>query len=215
MRVLLIGAGGHGQVVADILRSNPVSSHEVVGFLDDEPATRERDGVADVVLGPIEARGRVPHDAVIVCVGDNVARKRIFLALEADGAQFATAVHRAVVLAPDVAVGTGTMICAGVVVNVGTRIGRNAIVNTSCSIDHHCVIEDHVHVAPGVRLGGNVTIGEGTLVGIGATVLPGVKVGARAVVGGGSVVVRDVPSGITIAGNPATAIVSRRASGIQ
>jgi sugar O-acyltransferase (sialic acid O-acetyltransferase NeuD family) len=215
MRILLIGAGGHGQVVADILRSKPDAGHVVVGFLDDDPVARERAGSGDAVLGRVEARGKIPHDAVIVCVGDNSARARIFQALAAEGARFATAVHRASVLAPDVAIGAGTVICAGVVVNVGTRIGRNAIVNTSCSIDHHCAIGDHVHIAPGVHLGGNVTIGEGALIGIGATVLPGVKVGAHAVVGAGSVVLRDLPSGVTVVGNPATAIEKRRTDGVR
>jgi carbonic anhydrase/acetyltransferase-like protein (isoleucine patch superfamily) len=83
------------------------------------------------------------------------------------------------------------------------------ILNTSCSVDHHNVIGDHVHIAPGARLGGHVTIGEGTLVGIGATVLPGCRVGSWSIVGAGAVVTEDLSDGLVAVGSPARTVSER------
>ena len=48
-----------------------------------------------------------------------------------------------------------------------------------------------------------MTVGEGALVGIGASVAPGCAIGARATVGAGAAVVRDIPAGATAVGVPA------------
>jgi acetyltransferase-like isoleucine patch superfamily enzyme len=85
-------------------------------------------------------------------------------------------------------------------------VGSNVILNTGCSIDHHNVIGDHAHIAPGARLGGNVTVGQGTLIGIGAIVLPGRHIGAWSVVAAGAVVTKDIPDGVVALGSPARTI---------
>jgi len=64
---------------------------------------------------------------------------------------------------------------------------RGVILNTACSVDHHCRVGDYVHIAPGARIGGEVTIGDRALVGLGAIVLPRVTIGHDAVVGAGAV----------------------------
>jgi acetyltransferase-like isoleucine patch superfamily enzyme len=85
-------------------------------------------------------------------------------------------------------------------------IGDNVILNTGCTVDHHNRIGNHARIAPGVHLSGDVTIGEGTLVGIGATMIPQRTVGAWSVIGAGSVVTRDIPAYATAVGMPARVI---------
>jgi len=204
MRLLILGAGGHAQVVADAVTAGaPANGLELIGYLDDDPARLGEDLGGVRVLGPLAARPAMPHDGVVVAIGSNARRAAIFDVLGRDGETLVTVSHPSAIIAASVVIGAGTMICAGVIVNPHASIGRNVILNTGCSIDHHGRVEDHAHIAPGARLGGNVTVGRGTLVGIGAVVLPGVSIGAGAVVGGGSVVVRDVADGDTVAGNPA------------
>ena len=205
MKVLVFGAGGHGQVVADVLQTQARAGEQVefIGFVDDR-IDRVHDGRSGPgVLGTLSDWPTIVHDALIVAIGDNGVRRRVFEEAARRGARFAIAKHPSAVVACDVRVDPGTMICAGVVVNPRAVIGANTILNTASSVDHHCRVADHVHIGPGVRLGGDVEIGEGALLGIGAVVLPGLKVGGWAVVGAGAVVITDVLPGTTVAGVPA------------
>jgi len=205
MRVLIIGAGGHGQVVADILfrMREHDGAVDPIGYLDDDPSLHGQQILGLPVLGTSADLAGVAHDAVIVAIGDNAVRRRLFEQLSANGEQLVTVIHPDSVVAPDVTVGPGTVICAGVVINPGSVVGSNVILNTSCSIDHHNLIGDHVHIAPGVHLGGQVVVSEGALVGIGTTVMGRRLIGDRSVVGAGSVVTHDVPDGVKVVGNPA------------
>ena len=195
-------------MVADILlRAHDAGTdYKPIGFLDDASALAGTTIMGLPVLGAIAQLDEFDHDAVIVAIGDNRIRARIFESVRARGERIVNAVHPAAVLAPDVRLGEGVMICAGVVVNTGTVIGDNVILNTGCTVDHHNRIGSHAHIAPGVHLGGDVTIGEGTVVGIGATVIPQRTVGAWSAIGAGSVVTRDIPAYATAVGMPARVI---------
>jgi sugar O-acyltransferase (sialic acid O-acetyltransferase NeuD family) len=209
MKVLILGAGGHGQVVADILLArvrSGGSDAQPLGFLDDDPALLDRTFQGLPVLGSIAQVASIPHDAVVVAIGDNLTRQRISLRLESQGERFAAAIHPSAVVGSDVEIGAGTMVCAGSVVNPGVRLGRGVILNTACSVDHHNHVGDYAHIAPGAHLGGDVHIGEGALIGLGAGVLPGRQVGAWATVGAGATVTRDVPGRATVVGLPARVI---------
>lgn len=205
LQVLIIGAGGHGQVVADILLRMGEAGRPLqpVGYVDDDPALAGAVRLGLPVLGATADLERIPCDAVIVAIGQNAIRARFFSTLAEDQRPVATAIHPSAVLAPDVIVGPGTVVCAGVVVNPGARIGANVILNTGCTVDHHCVVGDHAHIAPGVHMGGEVVVGEGALVGIGATVLPGCTVGAWSVVGAAALVHRDLSAHCLAYGVPA------------
>lgn len=199
MRVVIVGAGGHAQVVADILWRMRDAGQDVLPlvYLDDDVGLHGQVLLDVPVMGAVDQLDQVEHEAVIVAIGNGRIRQKLFLALQAQGVQFAVARHPTAVIAPGVQIGPGTMICANVVVNTGAVIGQNVILNTACTVDHHNHIGDHAHIAPGAHLGGDVQVGEGTLVGIGAIVLPQRRLGDWSIVGGGAVVVKDVVAGTT------------------
>ena len=209
--ILIIGSGGHGQVVADIFRARRRAglTEIATAFLDDDPRRHRALLVGSRVLGGTALLATEPHDAVVVAIGDNQTRAQLFERLTINGEVLAVAEHPRSIVAEDVVVGAGAMICAGAVINTGSVIGANTIVNTAATVDHHASIGDHVHLAPGVHLGGEVRVGAGALIGIGAVVLPRVTVGAWSTVGAGAVVTCDVPPGTTVAGVPARQLAVR------
>jgi sugar O-acyltransferase (sialic acid O-acetyltransferase NeuD family) len=207
-RILIVGAGGHAQVVADILKqANNIGETSIpVGFVDDNPALHHQNLLGLPVFGTIAERKRIAYDSVIVAVGNNTTRKILSNRLVHEGEQFFTAVHPSAIIAPDVQIGTGTMICAGVIVNPCSVIGKHSILNTGCTLDHHNQIGDYAHIAPGVHTGGEVSVGEGSMIGIGATVIPRCQIRKWSIVGAGAVVIADVPEQVVMAGVPARII---------
>ncbi len=205
MQVIVLGAGGHGQVVADILWRMQAAGEAVepIGFLDDADSWQGQWVSKLPVLGKTADLFRFAHDALVVAIGNNLTRQRVAQALQVQGEQFITVCHPTAVIAPDVSIGPGTMICANVVINPGTVIGSHAILNTACTVDHHNRIGDFVHIAPGAHLGGDVQVGQGSLIGIGGIVTPQRQVGSWCTVGAGAVVIQDVPDGVTAVGVPA------------
>ncbi|MCB0164900.1 MAG: acetyltransferase [Anaerolineae bacterium] len=209
MNVIIIGAGGHGQVVADILQAvvkSGRSSIRPIGYLDDQPAIPPSARLGLPVLGPVARLSHYDHQGVIVAIGHNATRSRLIQQLCEQGEQLISAIHPTAIVGGEVIIEAGTVVCAGAIINPGSHIGRGVILNTGCTVDHHNRIGAYVHIAPGVHLGGDVTVGEGTLVGIGATVMPQSQVGVWSIVGAGAVVTTPVADRCTVVGVPARPI---------
>ena len=203
-RIVIIGAGGHGLVVADILLATRSSQPlEIAAVLDDNPALTGTRILDLPILGTSELLSRIDHDAVFVAIGDNARRDQVASELLRRGERLFTARHPQAIVAAGVECGPGCMIAAGAVVAPGVAIGTGVIINTRCSVDHQSVLEPFAHVSPGATLGGDVRIGARTLIGIGATVMPGRRIGADTIIGAGAVVVHDIPDGVVAVGVPA------------
>ncbi|MEC7351695.1 MAG: acetyltransferase [Planctomycetota bacterium] len=201
-RLLVLGAGGNGRVVADI--ASIIGDWHHIAFLDDHPGDSR---VCDQweVLGPCaELRQHAPDfDAAVVAFGDNALRERWFdTVLECD-LEPATIVAPTASVSPRCLLGPGTIVMPQAVVNVGSITGRCCLVNTASTIDHDCCLGDAVHVSPGANLGGGVRVGDRTWIGIGASVNHEVTIGKDVVVGGGAAVVADLPDACCAVGVPA------------
>lgn len=208
MDVVVVGAGGHAQVVADcLLRARERGGDTTpIGFVDDDPRFLGKSFLSLPVLGTIAELGSISHDGVVVAIGNNRVREAIAAQLAGKGEKFVTVIHPSAIIAPDVLIADGAMLCAGCVVNTGSEIGAHVIVNTAGSIDHHNRIGAFAHVAPGVHLGGDVSVGKGSLIGIGATVSNGINIGEASIVGAGAVVIRNVEDHQVVVGVPASPI---------
>lgn len=91
---------------------------------------------------------------------------------------------------------------ANVSINPSASIGNHCIINTGSIVEHDCVLSDFVHISPKAALAGNVFVGEGTQIGIGAAVIQGIKIGKWVTVGAGAVIIKDIPDYAVVVGNP-------------
>lgn len=203
-RLVIIGAGGHGRVICDVLRLQGTA--QVVGFVDDAPNLQGKTVHGLPVIGTTEDLAKLRRrriDVFVAAIGDNAIRARKFAEATDAGLDPWDAIHPSSIIAAGVTWAPGIQVVAGVVVNPDARLGSNVILNTACSVDHDCKIGDHCFVGPGARVGGTVSIEEGAFLGIGALVLPNLCVGQWSTVGAGAVVTRDVPPRCVVVGCPA------------
>jgi sugar O-acyltransferase (sialic acid O-acetyltransferase NeuD family) len=204
-RIVILCAGGQGAIVADILqRAHEAGSDAVpIGFVDDTSGLVGTAILGIDVLASIASLKDIGHDAVIVALGDNRARREMTERLLASGERLATAIHPRACIAPSASIGEGSMISAGAIVTPRAVIGRGVILNTNCSVDHDSVIDDFAHVSAGATVGARCHIGAEALIALGATVVSRMTVGARTIIGSGAAVVNPIPPDVVAFGVPA------------
>lgn len=183
--VIIIGAGGHGKVVADIIAK---SNDKVIGFLDDSNSIDRI--LTYPVLGKASDCNKYQDKEFFLAIGNNETRKRI--ATEYPMLKFYTAIHPSAIISENVNISEGACVMAGAVINSSAEIGKHCIINTSSVIEHDDIISDFVHISPGAVLCGTVIVGECTHIGAGATVKNNVKIAPNVVVGAGATVVDDI-----------------------
>lgn len=210
--VVILGAGGHGRVIADSLMAmiDNGAPFLFAGFTDESlsKGVHVDDGV---VLGK-DSDLKVLLDSGIACHfivgvgsvrGGGALRAKIYRRAIEAGLSPVSVIHPSAVLSCRVDIGHGCAIMAGAIINTGARLGENCIVNTRASLDHDTHIGNHVHIAPGSVLSGNVSVADYSLIGVGAVVMQGIQIGTNATIGAGSTVVRSVDADTTVIGTRA------------
>lgn len=196
---MVIGASGHGKVIADIAKA--MDTWQQILFLDDNAEVKTCAGFK--VVGTSQDVEKYIHDSVyVVAIGNNAIREKVQSHLEDINAQMATLVHPSAVIGSMVSLGGGTVVMAGVIVNSSTKTGRGCILNTACTIDHDNSLGDYVHVSPGVNLAGTVAVGRSSWIGTGSVVINNINICENVVVGGGSLVISDIEEKGTYIGSP-------------
>ncbi|MSO86136.1 MAG: UDP-glucose 4-epimerase [Acidimicrobiia bacterium] len=205
MSIVIVGAGGHGREVFDVVEA---CGGSCLGFVDDgspdlEPLRRR--GVS--VLGNVGFLAEL--DALVLLgIGESATRRRVGDTLDAHRALLwsPALVHPLASTGSEVELGVGTVLCAGARLTTHITIGRHGYLGPNATLGHDAILEDYVTVLPGATVSGAVHLESGVSIGTGAHILPGVRVGEAAVVGAGAVVLADVAPGATVVGVPARPI---------
>jgi len=198
-KLIIIGASGHGKVVADI--AIKMNKWQSIAFLDDDESIKTSMGLE--VIGKTAVAVTYKDEAdFFVAIGSNATREKIQEKLMDEGLNLVSLVHPSAVIGTDVEVDIGTAVMAGVVINSSSRIGKGCIINTSSSLDHDNLIEEYVHISPGASLAGTVKVGKGSWLGIGSIVSNNVNICSGCKVGAGAVVVKDITEPGTYVGVP-------------
>ena len=187
--LIIIGASGHGRVIADMAQK--LNQWTTIAFLDDDDSLRTCLGYP--VIGKVEeALGYIDRADFVVAIGNNEIRSKFQQKLEVAGGQLATLIHPQASVGLEVRIGAGTVVMAGSVINTGSSLGKGCIVNTGATVDHDNRLGDYVHLSPGVHLAGTVTIGEMCWLGIGSIVSNNLRLSSHVQLGAGAVVVEDL-----------------------
>jgi len=199
-KLLIVGAGGHGKVLADISRR--INRWKYIAYVDDNLVGQSIMGI-DVIGKASDAFLLIPEYDIIVGIGNNTVRYQYQSKLEASGASIPILIHPNAVVGDEVTFGNGTVVMAGAVINCCTKIGKGCIINAGSTVDHDNIIEDYVHISPGVHIAGTVRIGRATWLGIGSIVSNNLKITSDCIIGAGAVVINDLMHPGTYVGVPA------------
>lgn len=199
--VIIIGAGGHAKVVADIIKK---SGDNICGFLDDYIKLNTVIIDSYKVIGKIndclKLKEEIKNVKYIIAIGNNDIRKEI---AEKYNLEYYTAIHPLAYIGAEVIIEEGTVVMPFACVNASSKIGKHCIVNTGALIEHDNIIKDYVHISPKAALAGTVTIGEKTQIGINATVKNNINITNNCLIGAGAVVVKNIDEPGTYIGIPA------------
>jgi sugar O-acyltransferase (sialic acid O-acetyltransferase NeuD family) len=181
----------------------------VAAFVENEDKSKDGGTLCD---RPILWVDRLPQGAECLCALSTTTRSR-FIEQVQGRAEFVNMVHPSSVILPGTTLGEGTVVSSGVLIASHTRIGRHVFINRGARIGHHTRIGDIVTIQPGANIGGLIEIDDSVYIGMSATVIERRKIGTGVTVAAGSVVIRDVPDRVMVAGNPA--VVKREIAGAK
>lgn len=184
--VIVIGASGHGKVIADIIIK---SGDHVRGFLDDAPGITSIVGIP--VLGQISDYKKYIDSEFIIAIGNAIIREKISKQLA--GVSWYTAIHPTAVISDlGVMINEGTAVMANAVINSCAQIGKHCIINTGAIVEHDNILGDYVHISPNATLAGTVMVGKHTHIGVGTSVKNNISITHDCMIGAGSVVIKEL-----------------------
>lgn len=200
-RLIIIGAGGHGKVVADIARQN---GYLFIHFLDDD-ISKKKNGNYDVIGTTEDIDKYINSDKeydFFVAVGNNEYRKKYINLLTEKKQVLPFLIHPRATVDYSSDIGEGSVVMANAVINADASIGKGCIINTAATVDHDCTIGDYVHISPGVHVAGQVTIGNNSWIGTGSNIINNVTIHQDVIIGAGTTVINSIKESGTYVGLP-------------
>lgn len=207
-KIVIYGAGGLGREVLQLVRQTLCrEGAQVLGFIDDfaAPGTVLNDAP---VLGGDSLLGTMTEPfSLVFGFASPENKKEKFRRLKGNPLiSFPRVIHPSASISEYAQLGEGTVIAASCIVSIDAALGDCVFLNNGALVGHDSAVGDFTSVMPLAAISGNVSIGEGCLIGAQSAIRQGLTIGRDCVVGMGSIVLRDVPDGSTVLGNPAKKI---------
>ncbi len=201
-KIIIVGAGSVGGHVA----SNPELyglDDRIFGFVDDDLSKHGQLFCGYKVIDSVDWLLDQQDFDVIIGIAFPKVKQALIKKLSGNSSiSFPSITANNAWISNDCSIGIGSIIYPGTSINYGSKIGDFVVINMNCALGHHAIVGDYCSFAPGVLLGGHTTIGHATEMGIGSTTLQGIEIGKEVIVGGQSMVISNIPDGVTVAGVP-------------
>ncbi len=205
-KLLILGSGGHGRVVADVAEKSNL--FQEISFLDNNflSFNISKSANSKKVIGEISKQNIEKYSSefthAFVGIGDNKVRIKWLKEILNFNYIIPIIIDPSAEISKYTEIEKGCFINTNVVIQCNTKIKFGAILNTSCTVDHDSIIGEGTHISPGVNIAGNVNIGKYCWIGIGSQIIQKVSIGNNVIVGGGSLVLKDIPDNKKAFGNP-------------
>jgi sugar O-acyltransferase (sialic acid O-acetyltransferase NeuD family) len=196
-----------GREILSLVKS--LDDWEAIGFIDDSQTKGTIIHDLEILGGFSFLQEMKSRAHVILAFGDPSVKKRIAIQFRNINVDFPVLIHPTAVIQDTASVnlGPGTVICAGAVLTTDIILGEHVLINLNSTIGHDCRIGNFSSIMAGVNLAGGVELSEEVLIGSGSNVINRIKIGAGSIVGMGSVVLKNVGSGLTVAGVPSRTLL--------
>lgn len=206
-KLFIVGAGGFGRELASWINDIPESERNWImsGFLDDDSNALKPFGNFASAM-PL-ASHQVSKDNIYLCgVGSPKIKKKVIQPLLEQGAQFISFVHPRAIIGDRVKLGAGVVICPESVLSCDIELGDFTMINLRSTVGHDVKVGSWSTISAQCDLTGGVQLGAEVFLASRVSVIPGKKVGDGATIGAGSVVMTNIPDGVTAFGSPARVI---------
>lgn len=203
----IIGAGSVGGFVASNFEDFKLK-YKLAGFLDDDEKKIGTEFCGLPILDKIESIKRMKGIALIIGIAFPKIKEQILnKIISSKEIEFPSLIHPQSWISKDVSIGKGVIIYPNCSINYGSVIGDFVVMNMNCAIGHHTSIGKFCSLAPGVQTGGHTRILEGADIGVGAATKQNITIGKYAVIGGQTMLIKDVKDYETIVGVPGRKIL--------
>lgn len=200
---LLLVLGTSDFAIQNAALAEEIPGVEVAGFVENLDRERCEGSVEGIPVFWIDDIAAMAATHQVVC-GLGTTRRHVFIEQAKQlGMPFATLVHPAAQVSPRCTIGEGCIVGAGAVLAPYARIGAHVYVNRGALIGHHTEIGNFSTISPGSNIAGFCRLGARTYIGIGAIICDHLTVGDGTMVNAGSLVTKDVPARVQVAGAPA------------
>lgn len=207
---VIVGAGGLGrEFAANLEHVLAGTGRRILGFVDsNRDALRQFDGQYPPVLGSPSEYVPTQGTVLLMAISDPSEKLKVAAQLEKRGGVFGSFIHPTAIVVRTATVGRGCVLARGTGISANAAVGNFVLLNGYAGVAHDASVGDGSTISSYVDICGRANLGNEVFVGSHAAILPGVRVGARARVGAGSVVTRNVPSGVTVYAMPAKRLIS-------
>lgn len=206
--IFIIGTGGHSRVIIDCAEKNKFN---IKGLIDINYSSKNNNNELILnypILGDFEYLKNLSKKtfSVFLAIGDNLIRKKFYELSLKQNFHIETLKSSNSIISDYTHIDEGVYIGSGAIINSESRIGKNTIINSGTIIEHETIVGDFSHVGPGTKVAGRVSIGNFVNIGIGVNIKNNVNIGNNVIIGAGSVIIKDIPSDVKVAGVPAKII---------